>query len=176
MGRKMIEVKSLYGLTIDDLNLIANKSKSNYTKAVIQAIIMRQNGIDMQTIATTLSKCRTTVISYINAWNNQGPAAIADMRGGNVASSLTDEAVDDVRDVVTNTSPHNFGYEQNRWSATLLSQYIADKYGKKYSKVWITKLLKNLGFTYKRGVYKPTLGDPALQESFKKNDKVTGYN
>jgi hypothetical protein len=29
-------------------------------------------------------------------------------------------------------------------------------------------MLKGLGFSYKRGVYKPTLGDAELQENFKK--------
>lgn len=175
MGRKNIKVESLYGLTVEDLNKISNASKSNYTKTLIQAVIMRYNEIPTMTIVKTLSKSKPTVVGYINKWNSLGIASIADQRGGNVESKITEEIAEDVRSIVTSQSPHDFGYEQNRWSTTLIAKYIEDKYGPKYSKVWISKLLKNLGFSYKRGIYKPTLGDPELQDSFKKNDLITGY-
>jgi transposase len=175
MGRKCIEVKSLYELSIDDLNLIANNSESNYTRDVVKAVIMRCNGVHPQIIADTLSKSRATVISYINQWNNKGIASIADHRGDNIPSSLTDDMVEVVRDAVTNKSPHEFDFEQNKWSSALVSRLIEDKYGKKYGKTWMKMLLRNIGFSYKRGVYKPTLGNPELQESFKKNEFHIGY-
>jgi transposase len=168
MGRKCIAVKSLYNVTIEDLNIIANNSKSNYTRDVLKAVIMRYNGVHPQLIADSLSKSRTTAISYINDWNNMGIACISDYRGNNVPSSLTNEITENIRDAVTNKSPHDFGYEQNRWNSKVLSRYIEETYGNKYCTAWITKMLKNLGFSYKRGVYKPTLANPELQESFKK--------
>lgn len=176
MGRKCVEVKSLYGVSIDDLNVIANSSDSNYTRDVVKAVIMRHKGVHTQVIADTLSKCNATIVSYINSWNNNGIACIADFRGGNIESTVTDEMVEDILDVVTNKSPHDFGYEQNRWNAKLLTRYVEDKYGKQYSDTWIRKILTDLGFTYKRGAYKPTKGDPKLQESFKKNVNCVGYN
>jgi transposase len=175
MGRKCIEVKSLYELTIDDLNAIARKSKSNYTKDVIKAVIMRYNGVHPQVIADTLGKCRATIASYINDWNTQGVACIADHRGGNIPNALTDEMVNDIRDIVTNKTPSDFGYECSKWSCGLLSRYIEETYGKKYSDEWVRLLLKNLGFTHKRGVFRPSLADVELQESFKKNGYPAGY-
>lgn len=168
MGRKSIEVQSLHGLTIDDLNAIANRVNTNYTRTVVQAIIMRYQGIETKVIAKTLSKSYATIINYLNKWNNHGILVLTDNRGNNVPSSLTDEMVEDIRDVVENKSPHDFDYEQNKWDCKTLARYIEDTYGKKYGKTWIRKLLKNLGFSYKRGVYKPTLANPQLQESFKK--------
>lgn len=175
MGRKCIEVKSLYELSIDDLNLIANNSESNYTRDFVKAVVMRYNGVHPQVIADTLSKSRATVISYINEWNNYGIASIADHRGNNIPSSLTDEMVEFVRDAVANKKPQEFGFEQNKWSSDLVSRLIDDEYGKKFSKTWMKMLLRNIGFSYKRGVYKPTLSDPELQEGFKKNEICIGY-
>ena len=129
---------------------------------------MRYNGISTDIIADTLSKCKATIISYINNWNNNGIACISDLRGGNITSGITDEIAEDIREIVTNKSPHDFGYEHNKWNALLIARYIKDKYNLEYGKAWITILLKNLNFTYKRGVYKPTLGNPELQEIFKK--------
>jgi transposase len=175
MGRKCIEVKSLYELTIDDLNAIAKKSGSSYTQDVIKAVIMRYNGVHPQIISDTLGKCYATVISYINNWNAQGVASIADHRGGNIPNALTDEMVEDIRDIVTNKTPADFGYECSKWSCGILSRYVEETYGKKYSDEWVRLLLKNLGFTHKRGVFRPSLADVNLQESFKKNGYPAGY-
>lgn len=175
MGRKNTKIESLYGLSIKDLNKIANESKSSYTRGLIQAVILRYNDVPTSTIVKTLGKSKATVVSYINKWNTKGIVAISDQRGGNVKSKITDEIAEDVKNIITNKSPHDFGYEQNKWNSLLLARYIEDKYGYKYSKVWMTKLLKSLGFSYKRGVYKPTLGNPELQSSFKKNDPFDGY-
>lgn len=176
MGRKNIEVNTLYGLTVEDLNKISNNSKSNFTKTLIQAVIMRYNGIPTATIMKTLSKSKPTIVAYINKWNAKGIAAITDKRGGNVESKITDEIEDEIRFIVTNQSPHDFGYEQNKWSTSLISKFIEDKYGNKYSKAWMSILLKKLGFSYKRGVYKPTLGNPELQDSHKKYEFFNGYH
>lgn len=168
MGRKCIEILSLYELTIADLNQIKDKSSSNYTHDVISAVIMRHNGIHPKVIAETLSKSRSTVIKYINDWNEMGVASITDQRGDNVSSPFTDEMVADIRDIIINKSPRDFDYECSRWSCALIARYIQETYGLEYSESWVRLLLKSLDFTYKRGVYKPTLADSELQESFKK--------
>jgi len=164
----MVEVKSLYGSTVEDLKLIADSTESNYTRDVVQAVIQRYNGVPTSTIAKNLSKCNATITNYINSWNMQGIACIADNRGGNVPSALTEDMVEDIRDVVKNKSPHEFEYEHNRWNSDILARYIEDTYGSKFSQSWVRKLLKKLRFSYKRGVYKPTKGDQELQVSFKK--------
>lgn len=175
MGRKNTQINTLYGFTIEDLNKIASNSKSNYTRFMIQAVIMRYNGIPTSTIVKTLSKSKTPVVAYINKWNSTDLESITDKRGGNFESKITDQISEEIRYMVTNQSPQEFGYEHNKWSASLIARFIEDKYGYKYSKVWMSKLLKKLGFSYKRGVYKPTLGNPALQDSYKKYDIFTGY-
>jgi len=168
MSRKMVEVKSLYGTTIEDLKLIADNTESNYTRDVVQAVIQRYNGVPTKTIAENLDKCLATIVNYINNWNENGIACIADHRGGNIPSSLTDDMVTGIREVVTTKSPHDFNYEHNRWNSNILGRYIEDTYGSKFSDRWIRKLLRSLRFSYKRGVYKPTKGDAELQASFKK--------
>lgn len=175
MGRKCIEIKSLYGVSVDDLNLIANDSESNYTRDVVKVVIMRYKGVHPQIIADTLSKCRATVVSYINDWNNNGVACIADHRGNNIPKSLTDDMVEDIRNIVTTRSPEDLGFECSKWNCGLLARYIEETYGKKYSDEWIRLLLKNLGFSHKRGVFRPSLADAELQESFKKNGISDGY-
>ena len=168
MSRRMLEIKSLYGASVEDLKSFADNSKRNYSRDVLQAVIQRYNGISTNDIAKNLNKSLVTITSYINRWNTKGIAGIVDKRGGNIPSALTDDMLENIREIVTSKSPHDFGYEQNRWNSNILKRYIQDTYGLKYTPRWISKLLKGLGFTYKRGAYKPTKGDEELQRSFKK--------
>ncbi|WP_052246077.1 helix-turn-helix domain-containing protein [Clostridium tyrobutyricum] len=75
----------------------------------------------------------------------------------------------DLKNVVLSKSPETFGYTRSSWTTALLAQYIEDKYGKSYSQEWIRQLLINLGFSFKRGQYKPTKGDAELQAILKKS-------
>jgi transposase len=175
MGRKFIEVKTLHRYTIEELQQLASETSSKYTSDVLMAVIMRYNGVDTTTIMNTLGKSRPTITRYINQWNDS-PLNIIDQRGGNIPSELTVEIVNDIKDIVVNKKPSDFNYAQNVWTSALLAKYIEDKYGSKYSSSMIRKLLKKLGFSYKRGLYKPTKADPELQKDFKKNEKFTRHS
>lgn len=175
MGRKAITVRTLHGLSIEDLNALAKRANNRYTYTVTQAIIMRYQGIGTSVIATTLSKSYATIISYLNDWNNKGIPALIDTRGGKRPNTFTDEMLEGLRDAVENKSPQDFGFEQSKWDSNILVRYIEETYGKQYSNTWIRNILKGLNFSYKRGIYKPTLGDVELQESFKKNVGTLGY-
>lgn len=168
MGRHCTEVTTLHGFTIEELQEFAAKAPSNYTRSMVLAVIMRYQGIHPDDIMKTLGKSRPTILAYIHGWN-ETPFNLKDHRGNNVPSKLTDEIVDDITDLVINKTPRDFGYEHSTWTSDLLSKYIAEYHGEKFCPQWIRKLLKSQGFSYKRGMYEPTKGDPLLQEQFKKN-------
>ncbi|KXG73601.1 helix-turn-helix domain-containing protein [Thermotalea metallivorans] len=176
MGRKCIQVETLHGLTIKDLQNKVKQATSSYTRNVLTAVIMRYSGISTNEIMKVLGVSRPTVTKYINEWNANPAKSIVDHRGGNIPSKLTDEMVEDIRYVLIHKKPSDFGYFQSNWNCSLLSRYIEDTYGTKFCHQWLAKLLKRLGFSYKRGMYKPTKADPELQEKFKKNVYLFGYN
>lgn len=176
MGRKCIQVKTLHGFTIDELQLKYESTTNDYTRDVYLAVIMRFKDIDTEIIMRTLGKSRPTVTSYINSWNEHSVDSTKDNRGGNIPSKLTDEIIDDIKNVISTKSPSDFGFISCTWNSVILSKYIEQKYGSKFADSWIRKLLEGLGFSYKRGVYKPTKEDPILQEQFKKNGWSLGNN
>jgi transposase len=131
MGRKCVEVKTLHGFTISDLQKKVKESTSKYKRNVLTAIIMRFNGISTTDIMKTLGVSRPTVTKYINDWNSNPEESITDYRGGNVPSKLTDEIVDDIKYILLHKKPSDFGYPKNNWNSSLLSLYIEDNYGHK---------------------------------------------
>lgn len=165
MSRKCIEVKTLHGYQLSDLIKIANETKSNYSHNVLQAVIMRYQGMNTNDIIKFIGKSRATVTNYINNWNQKGMESTIDNRGNNLVSSLTDDIISDIKKLVKNGNPSEVGYPQNNWNCVLLSKYVEEKYGKKFSATWIRLLLYQLGFTYKQGIYKLVKADPITQEN-----------
>lgn len=176
MGRKCIQVRTLHGFTIEELQLKYEHATSNYARNALLAVIMRYKDIDTEIIMRTIGKSRPTVTAYINNWNEQSVDGTKDHRGGNIPSKLTEELIADIKDVISTKSPTDFGFISCTWNSTILSKYIEQKFGSKFATSWIRKLLEGLGLSYKRGVYKPTKEDPELQEQFKKNGWHFGNN
>jgi len=174
MGRHSVKVNSLYNYTIDSLRALSISTTNGHNQNALTAVIMCYSGFSTTDIMKALGKSRTTVVSYINKWN-EDPLEIFDDRGNNIPSSFDSIMLDDLRDIVTSKTPSDFGFPQSAWNSEILTQYIEISYGKKYSSRWIRLILNSLGFTYKRGVYKPSKADPQLQENYKKNGEVFGY-
>lgn len=174
MGRHSVKVNSLYNYTIDSLRDLTYSTTNEHNQSALTAVIMCYSGFSTTDIMKALGKSRPTVVSYINKWN-ESPLEIFDDRGNNIPSSFDSLMLEHLKDIVTSKTPSDFGLPQSAWNSEILAQYIEISYGKKYSSRWIRIILNSLGFTYKRGVYKPSKADAQLQESYKKNGSIFGH-
>lgn len=130
MGRKLLEVTTLHGFTIDELIKLEESHQKKSIKSLIRTVIMRYQGIHTEEIEYILGKSRPTITGYINKWNKHGIDALVDNRGGSV-STFTDEMLEK-KDTVLNKSPKDFGFLSSTWDTHMLSKYIAE-FNKEYS-------------------------------------------
>ena len=163
MSRKCVEVTTLHGYTIEELQSKVDITKRDYTRCLLQAVIMRYNGIKTPDIVKTLGKSNPTVADYIKRWN-KSPACLVDHRGRKISNQLADDILEELKCIVVNKKPYDFGYPQTSWNSNNLARYITDRYGPKYSSSWTRRLLMRLGFSYQRGIYKPIRKDLTLLE------------
>lgn len=175
MGRKGIEVTSLYNWTIENLKKMRNSSKDEFARNVLTAVIMRYEGNSTIEISKFLLKTKVTIISYIKSWNSVGFKALKDGRGALTGGTFTAEMKDDLVNTVLNTRPNDFGFIGNVWTCPLLVEYIYQNYGIKYSIEYIRVLLKRSNLSYKRAQRKPNKADKAEQAAFKKNARPSPY-
>lgn len=175
MSRPCIQVESLHGYTIADLQEEAKKTTSEYTRSLLLTVIMRYNGASTTLITQTLGKSRPTISEYIKKWNSS-PANLIDRRGNNVPSEITIDIIEEIKDIIVNHEPSEYGFQQGSWTSAAIAKYVEDNYGKSRSSSLFRRILSSIGFSYKRGAYVPTKGDPELQETFKKNVNTSGYN
>lgn len=158
MGRNCVKVNTLYNYTIDSLRELSNLTTNEHNRSAITAVIMSYSGFSTSDIMKVLGKSRPTIVSYLNKWN-ESPIKIMDDRGGNMHSGFTNEMINHLKKIVISSTPSSFGYPQSTWNSEILASYIEKKYGKSYSSRYIRLILNSLGFTYKRGIYKPSKGD-----------------
>lgn len=151
MGRRGVKVSNLDNIML--IEVLADNLEDSRTGKICKAIILSYDGATTQEIFEKLNISRTTVISYINKWNNIGIDSIFETRGKNRKSIITHEIALDVMLTLLDKLPDQEGYDANRWSCSLISDYINKKYNIKYSKTSIHYLIKNLGFESKWGNY-----------------------
>ncbi len=175
MSRKLVEVQTLHGFTIEELTKMEEKLQKRSKRSLLRAVIMRYQGIHTSGIAEIINRSIASVTIYINKWNKEGVNSLIDNWGG-TTSSFTDEMISDLKDTVLNKNPKDYGFISNTWDTHMLAKYISDTFDKEYSSEWIRQMLIRTGFSYKRGQYKPTKGDPELQEAFKKSSWTTRHH
>lgn len=174
MSRKLVEVETLHGFTIEKLVDIKNKINSNYSKLVLTSVIMRYNDFSTKEIKTVTGKSNITTIKHVRNWNKYGLKALEDHRGGSEGTFTAEMEADLINTLLTKT-PEECGFVSYNWTCGLLAEYIYQNYGEKYSNEWIRLVLHKNKISYKRAQAKPTKADKAEQEAFKKNIKITIY-
>lgn len=174
MGRKMVEVKTLHGYTVEELLEMKNTLKNSYSYTALLAITMRYQNIHTDDIVKILGLSKPAILEYIHKWNEQGLEAIKDHRGGS-KGNFTDDMLNDLKDTVIHKCPVEEGFSSYTWTCSMLADYIDKKYNQKYSDEWIRQILNKNKFSHKRGQYKPSLASEVEQMSFKKNAGPSRY-
>lgn len=169
MGRKGIEVESLYGLSTEKLKEMRNSHEDEFARSILTAVIMRYEGVSTIKIAQFLLKSKQTIIDYIKRWNSRGLKALKCNRGGS-EGTFTAEMLSDLINTVLNTRPNDFNFIGNVWTCPLLAEYIYQNYGIKYCDEYIRILLKRNNLSYKRAQRKPTKASKVEQKTFLKNE------
>ncbi|WP_409017689.1 transposase [Dyadobacter sp. CY323] len=89
---------------------------------------------------------------YLKTCINEGIEGLYDLPGRGRKSNLSQSDLEDIRHVVLNCGPDEFGYSQKRWSGPLLLEWINKKYNTQYKNSQIYKLLERIEVEFKSQV------------------------
>lgn len=152
MGRKSIYVNNIDHEVLEKLNQYLHLVSNERLKKMVIAIIMSLVGFTSEEISNVLHISRTTAISYINQWNNN-TISFYEKRKGNRKSPITYVIANDISSLLIDRLPDQEGYNTQKWSCSIISDYLEKKHNIKYSKTSVHSLINNLGFEYKYGSY-----------------------
>ena len=116
-------------------------------------------------VANLIKKSRTTIQTWVKAFNEGGIESIVPNSPPGRPSSLTEDQKQLLKVDVT-THPRKLGYDFSNWEGKNVSEHIKNKFGVLLKVRQCQYLLHELGFTLQRPRYKFPKADLEKQEEF----------
>lgn len=167
MSRRKLEINQNH-CTYKELEKLYHECKDAALKMRLLAIVQTWDGIPSLDVAKNLHKSDAYVRKWIHRYNEQGPDGLADTRGGNRKSYLSDEQKQAVKEALQN-SPRECGFSHNNWTMPLLKIWINKQWGIVYKTSSLYDVVHSLGFSLQRSKKQSRNAKKELQEQFKED-------
>lgn len=129
------------------------------------ALVLMHEFQNCTTVAELVKKSRTTIQSWVKAFNEGGIEAIVPNSPPGCPSRLSEEQKEELKkDILTH--PRKLGYEFSNWEGKSVSEHIKIKFGILLKVRQCQYLLHELGFTLQRPRYKFPKADAEKQKEF----------
>lgn len=148
--------------SIAQLRTALRTSIDEAQKTRLRAIIGIKEGTSRREMARILVVSRTSVISWILAYNTGGIPALTMSKGGRPEGNPTWDTA--IFDALTKEIDKGGRY----WSVPLMQEWIKEKYHKEIPENTVWYHMTDLDYTYKSARPHPMKGDLAKQDAFKK--------
>ncbi len=135
--------------TYEIKGLIKNRESSKQEVCRAQAILLLNNGIDIETIEATTDYCRKHIFRLRADYLESGLSAILDKRKGKPKRLLTKRQIREAVKTVKEHSPMEFGYDSDFWTTGILGDFILRQHKVAYkSKTSYYLIFREAKFTF----------------------------
>lgn len=150
--------------TKDDFLKLYKKCKDIRLRERYQAMYLSFT-YSWKEIADILGRDYRTILEWVELYNKYGLEGLKMDRPPGRPSSLSAEQLDELKKTVQ-MSPRKLGLPFSNWSLKGICRWIKDRFGIKYCKEGIRKVLSRLGFVCIKPRYVFILADKAEQKRF----------
>jgi len=160
--------------SVEDLQILF-RSNSDYLVGVrLLALIQIAKGKSSRDLEEIFGKSHSRFCVWVNNFNEHGLEGLKNKNGRGRNSRLSKSELEELRNVVLNKSPEEYGYNTATWNGLLLIDYIGNKYQINYKKANIYVILKRkLGLSFQKGKGFYPEQDKELREEHKNLIKKT---
>jgi transposase len=133
--------------------LVLLRSNADYLTGVrLLALIQIAKGKSSRELEEIFDRSHSRFCVWVNNFNEYGLEGLKDKSGRGRHSRLSKQELDELKNVVLNKSPEEYGYNTATWNGLLLIDYIEKKYHISYKKANIYVILKQkLGLSFQKG-------------------------
>lgn len=147
--------------TVKNLEQMRNRALTEKAPRValrIQGILMSLEKQCVNDIARALHVHRSTVHSWIQAWNGNGELGLLEGHRSGRQPKLSDGDKERLWDIVE-SGPVAYGLNTGVWSSPIIAQLIEDEFDVSYHPGHVRKLLKSIGLSVQRPTTKLVQAD-----------------
>ncbi len=170
MGRSRLQV---IGYQPEEIKALF-KSEDKYTIGVrLYAVYQVSLGQPTRKLESLYNTSFKQICNWVHQFEKEGIEGLRDKPKTGRKPRLNKEQKEELKKVMQNNRPDDYGYNTATWNGPILIDYISNKYGIHYKKAQIYNILKSFGLTYQKGRSRYPEANEKIREEFKETLKKT---
>ena len=147
---------------------MAIKGRRSTPEERLRAVQLLKEGNEAELVARMFGVSRAIVFRWQQKYDAGGPAALETKRTPGPASRLSPTQMSQLYAMVTGCDPRQLQSDLGLWTRKIIRDLIRREFGVKSSEVQVGRLLKKMGLSAQRPLYRAYQRDPERVEEWKK--------
>lgn len=147
---------------------MAIKGRRSTPEERLRAVQLLKAGNEAELVARMFGVSRAIVFRWQQKYDADGPVALETKKTRGPASRLSPTQMSQLYAIITGCDPRQLQFDFGLWTRKIIRDLIRREFGVKFSEVQIGRLLKKLGLSAQRPLYRAYQRDPERVEEWKK--------
>jgi transposase len=147
---------------------MAIKGRRSTPEERLHVVQLLKEGNDAALVAKMFGISRAIVFRWQQKYDEGGPAALETKKTPGPASRLSPTQMSQLYAIITGCDPRQLEFDFGLWTRKIIRDLIRRKFRIKFSEVQVGRLLKKMGMSAQRPLYRAYQQDPDRVEEWKK--------
>ena len=149
--------------------LMALKGRRSTPEERLRAVQLLKEGNEAAVVARMFSVSRAMLFRWQQKYDQDGPAALETKKTPGPASRLSPTQLSKLYAIITGSDPRQLQFDFGLWTRKIIRELIRREFGVRFSEVQVGRLLKKMGLSPQRPLYRAYQQDPERVEEWKKS-------
>jgi transposase len=146
---------------------VAKKGRRATEEERIRAVQLMEDGKSPELVVEILGVSRASVFSWQQKYREGGLAALSTKFASGRPTTLTDQQMLKLRSLIVGRDPRQYSFGMALWTRKIIRQLIHQQFGYSLSLPTVGRILKKLGLSPQRPLYRAYQQDPELVRQWK---------
>lgn len=147
---------------------MAIKGRRSTPEERLRAVQLLKEGNEAELVARMFGVSRAIVFRWQQKYDAGGPLALETKKTPGPASRLSPTQMSQLYAIITGCDPRQLQFDFGLWTRKIIRDLIRREFGVKFSEVQVSRLLKKMGLSAQRPLYRAYQRDPERVEEWKK--------
>jgi transposase len=170
MGRR---VRQISGYTSEEIKALFNNEDKYKIGLRLYAVYQVSLGKPSRQLEELYNTSFKQILNWVDRFEKEGVDGLKDKSGRGRKAGLSIEELAELKEIILDKSPTDFGYNSETWSGPLVLEVIKKQYKIEYKIAQVYNLLKKMGLSYQKSKGYYPEADKEKQELFKDELKKT---
>lgn len=148
---------------------MAIKGRRSTPEERLRAVQLLKEGNSAETVARMYEVSRAILFRWQQKYDQGGPAALGTKKTPGPASRLSPTQISQLYAIITGSDPRQMQFDSGLWTRKIIRDLIRWQFSVKLSEVQVGRILKNMGLSPQRPLYRAYQQDPGLVAAWKED-------